>query len=297
MKQLHVTTIAAVCMFCFAQRVTGQDSTQSANSSHKHSYFEASFNYQSDNVYLGRKDSAVLPYYTPMLTYYHKSGLYFSASASYLHTSTDQRIDVVTLEGGYDLTAGKYGGEISFSKYFYNNQSTNVTSEIMGSLSYRSEYDLKFVEPSITLILDVGPKTDLQGIFGLEHTFEMLKDRLEVTPAVTANGSTLNFYDNYYKTRRFRRQKGQKTVSGTVDVTGTVPDAGSFKLLDYETGVSFKYTMHKFTFSFNPVYAIPVHPEALNIHAVYSTGTVVNKTARERLENSFFCTLGATYKF
>jgi hypothetical protein len=288
--------IAAVCLFCPGLTATGQDSSRTETSVHKHSHFEASLSYQSNDVYLGRKDSAVLPYFIPMLTYYHKSGLYFSASASYLDNSTDQRVDVVTLEGGYDYTVGKYGGEVSFTKYFFNSQSTNVTSGITGSLSYRSEYDLGFVEPSVTVALDLGPKTDFQGVFGLEHTFEALGDRMEITPAMTANGSTLNFYDNYYKTRRFKRRKGQKTVSGTVDLTGTVPDAGSFKLLDYEAGVTFKYSAGKFAFSFNPVYAIPVHPEELDIHAVYSTGTVVNKTAREKLENSFFCTLGATYK-
>ncbi|MBN9382569.1 MAG: hypothetical protein J0H74_17535 [Chitinophagaceae bacterium] len=297
MKQLHVATIAVVCLFCFAQTVTGQDSSRAETSAHKHSYFEASLSYQSDNVYLGRKDSASLPYYTPMLTYYHKSGLYFSAAASYLHNSTDQRVDVVTLEGGYDYTVGKYGGEISFSKYFYNSQSTSVTSGITGSLSYRSEYDLGFVEPSITLGLDLGPKTDFQGAFELEHTFAAFDDKLEITPSMTANGSTLNFYDNYYKTRRFKRRKGQKTVSGTVDITGTVPDAGSFRILDYEPGLSLKYIAGRFSCSFTPVYAIPVHPAVLDIHAVYSTGSTVNKTVTEKLENSFFCTIGMTYKF
>lgn len=297
MKQLHVTTIAVVCLFCVGQKAAGQDSSRAETSAHKHSYFEASLSYQSNDVYLGRKDSASLPYFTPMLTYHDRSGLYFSASASYLNNSTDQRVDVVTLEGGYDFTVGKYGGELSFSKYFYNSQSTNVTSGITGSLSYRSEFDLGFLEPSITVGVDLGPKTDFQGAFGLEHTFTAFDDKLEITPSMTANGSTLNFYDNYYKTRRFKRRKGEKVVSGTVDITGTVPDAGSFRILDYEPGLSLKYTAGKFSFSFNPVYAIPVHPTALDIHAVYSTGNIVNKTTAEKLENSFFCTIGMTCKF
>jgi hypothetical protein len=266
-------------------------------SDEKRSYFEVSLNYQSNNVYLGRKDTTALPYFIPGVTYYLKSGLYFSASAGYLNTSTDQRIDVVTLEGGYDFTAGNYGGEISFSKYFYNSQSTSVSSGITASLAYQNEYDLGFVKPSFTATLDFGPKTDLQASFGIQHTFEAFNDKLEITPGIVVNGSTLNFYDNYYRTKHFKKRKGQKTITGTVDVTGTVEDASSFKILDYEPGVSLKYSAGKFTFNFSPTYAMPVHPSVLDIHSVYSTGTVTNRRATEKLENGWFWTLGATYRF
>jgi len=283
--------------------VLAQDSTGLAKDSAKEtskdvgrSYFKASMNYQSDNVYLGRKDTAALPYFIPMLTYYHKSGLYFSASASYLHNSTDQRIDVVTLEGGYDFTAGKYDGEVYLSKYFYNSQSTSVTSGISASLAFENEYDFGFIKPTLAATLDLGKKTDFQGAFGLEHTFELFKDRLEITPSIVANGSTLNFYNNYYRTKHFTKRKGQKTVTGTVSVTGTVEDASAFKILDYEPGMAIKYFAGRWTFSFSPTYAMPVHPAALSIHSVYSTGTITDKMRVEKLENSFFWTLGVVYK-
>src|SRR5579863_10583979 len=49
----------------------------------KKSHFETSFNYQSNDVYLGRKDSSVLPYFIPEFSYYHKSGIFVSASLYY----------------------------------------------------------------------------------------------------------------------------------------------------------------------------------------------------------------------
>src|SRR5436305_9021637 len=44
----------------------------------KKSHFDGGISYLNNDVYLGRKDSSLLPYYIPVLSYYHKSGLYFS---------------------------------------------------------------------------------------------------------------------------------------------------------------------------------------------------------------------------
>ncbi|HEY8970207.1 MAG TPA: hypothetical protein VIM64_13980 [Puia sp.] len=302
MKYLHTSLVMLLSFYMsFGQDSTSvvKDSTNPGKDSSKagtRSYFKASMNYQSDNVYLGRKDTAALPYFIPMITYYHKSGLYFAASAAYLHTSTEQRIDVVTLEGGYDFEVGKYGGEVYFSKYFYNSQSTSVTSGITASLAFENEYDFGFIKPTLTATLDLGTKTDFQGAFGLEHTFELFKDKLEITPSIVANGSTLNFYNSYYRTKHFTKRKGQKTITGTVSITGTVEDASTFKILDYEPGMSVKYFAGRWTFSFSPVCALPVHPAALSIHSVYSTGTITDRTRVEKLENSFFWTLGVVYR-
>jgi hypothetical protein len=273
---------------------TGPSKDQSKEASR--SYFKASLNYQSDNVYLGRKDTTALPYLIPMISYYHKSGIYLSASASYLNTSTDQRIDVVTLEGGYDFSAGNYDGEVYLSKYFYNSQSTSVTSSISASLAFDNEYDFGFIKTTFTASLDMGKKSDFLGAFGLEHTFQLVKDRLEITPSIVANGSTLNFYSNYYRNKHFTKRKGQKTITGTVSVTGTVEDASAFKILDYEPGMAIKCYAGRWTFNFTPTYALPVNPAVLTIHSVYSTGTVTDRTRTENLENTFFWTLGVTYK-
>jgi len=174
-----------------------QDSTSPHK--HKHSYFEAELNYQSNNVYLGRKDSSALHYITPMITYTHKSGLYFSASAAWLKNPTDSRIDVATLEGGYAFSAGVYSGDFTASKFFYSSESSSVTSGITASLSYQSDLDLGFIESVVGLTLDFGPHTDFGASFGLEHRFGLWDDKLEITPSFTANASTLNFYNSCHK--------------------------------------------------------------------------------------------------
>jgi hypothetical protein len=301
------TLLLSVLFICTGKTGRTQDSTarpessatleKSDTSRKTASYFEVSMNYQSNNVYLGRKDSSALPYFIPMLSYYHKSGVYITASAAYLKNSTANRIDVVTLEAGYSFSAGYYSGDFTATKYFYNNQSTSVTAAIAGAVSYQNSYNFGFVKPTVTATINFGKNTDIETAFGLEHSFYLLGDKLEIIPAFTANASTLNYYSNYYRTRRFSKRKAKKTVTGTVDITGTVVNPSEFRILDYEPSLPISYKTGKFTFSFTPTYTIPVNPAAIDLHYVYSTGTVADKTNTEKLGNSFFWTLGLSYRF
>src|ERR1035438_5269926 len=88
----------------------------------KRSYFLASLGYLSNNVYLGRKDSAVIPYITPDLAYYFKSGFFLEGAVNYVNTASENRIDALSFVGGYSFTAGNYSGEATASKFFYSSQ-------------------------------------------------------------------------------------------------------------------------------------------------------------------------------
>jgi hypothetical protein len=307
-------TLVSLLATCISSELKAQDSTAKAkdgdvmtrdsgseelDSSEKktRSYFEAGISYQSNNVYLGRKDSAVLPYFIPTLSYYHKSGFYATVSADYLKDSSVSRVDAFSIAAGFSFTTGNYSGDFTASKYFYNSQSTSVTSAIKGSLAYQNSYDLGFIKPGFTATLDLGTNPDFVGNFSLEHSFYLLDDKLEVIPTFQANASTLNYYNNYYKTRRFTNRKAKKMVSGTVAITGTAVNASEFRMLDYEPSLPIIYKAGKWTFSFTPTYAIPVNPSEIDLNYVYSTGPVVNTKHLEKLSNSFFWILGFTVQF
>jgi hypothetical protein len=262
-----------------------------------HSHFEMALDYQSNSVYMGRKDSTTLPYFIPTLSYYHKSGFYISASAAYLKNSDASRIDLVTIGSGFKFSAGKYEGDVTASKYFYNSQSTSVTAAIEASLSYYNSYDFGFIRTIASGQLNIGTRSDLGAAFGLEHAFELLDDALEITPSFTANAGTLNYYSNYYKTRRFNRKKAKKPVSGTVTITGTVVNPSAFTILDYEASLPLSYIAGKWTFSFTPVYAMAVNPARIDLHYVYSTGTTADRQHVESIGNTFFWTLGISRRF
>ncbi len=271
-----------------------RDSSLNKKDPPKKSHLEAGMDYQNNDVYLGRKDSTVLPYFIPSVGYYHKSGLYATASLNYLKNATESRIDLVTLEAGYLFSAGNYDGQFSTSKYFYSSQSTSVTSELTGSFAYENSYDLGFIKPTLTGTLNIGSKTDFTAYFGLEHEFTLPGDQLDFTPAIAANASTQNYYNDYYKKRRYIIRKGQKLQSGVARITGTVLEASAFKLLDYELSLSVNYRIGKCTIHFTPTYSIPVNPAKVAIQAVMNNGTVINKTRTEKIENTFYWTAGVS---
>ncbi len=258
----------------------------------KKSYLTAGISYLSNNVYLGRKDSATLPYLNFNLNYYFKSGFFIDGSANYLADSSS-RIDVVNFDGGYSFTSGNYSGEAVFTKYFYNSQSTNVKSNVKSSISYFNSYDFGFIAPTFTTFLNFGTKTDVGATFGLEHAFYAIDDNLDITPTFNINGSTQNYYSNYYKTRSVKKKKKVLTSS----VTGIVLNASKFKILDYEASLPVNYITGKFTFSADPVYAIPVHPSVVEVITKSLAGVTTTKYVTEKLKNTFFITLGVTYKF
>jgi hypothetical protein len=274
------------------------DSAIVAPHHHRHTHFGVGMTYQNDDVYLGRKDSIRLPYYTPTLSYFHKSGLYATASASYLKNSTASRIDLVSFEAGYMFTAKKYSGIFTVSKYFYNSQSTAVTSDISSSIDYSNSYDLGFIKPSFTATLNMGDKTDFAATLGLSHLFELLKDNLEISPAFYASASTQDFYNDYYRNRKYQIKKKKQVVgTGEAAVTGTVLDASTFRILDYEATMPIEYSIGKCTLSFTPTWSIPIHPSTLAIHTVRDDGVVTDTIRTEKIADTFYFTLGLDLLF
>src|SRR5450631_2589356 len=264
----------------------------------KKSYLAAGLSFLNNNVYLGRKDSVNIPYITPDMAYYFKSGFYIESSLSYVISFAQNRIDAGTFSGGYNFISKNYIGEVTASKFFYSSQSTNVKSEVKGSLDYYNSYNFGFITPTVTATLDFGTKTDIVGEFGIEHSFGAFKDKLYITPTLTANASTQNYYNNYYRKRRYTiKRKGKPPIIGIAKVTGIVEDASTFKLLDYEISVPFEYQTGKFIFTFNPVYAIPVNPAIVQITTVKQNNTSTTRTAIEKIGNTFYGTVGVIYKF
>ena len=109
-------------------------------------YWKADINYLSNSVYNGRKDSLPVPYVTPTIGYYNKSGLYAESSLSFLTSSYAFRPDLFIIDGGYNFDiSNNLSGSISASKYFANKQSVSVRSEIRGTADATFSYNIKKV--------------------------------------------------------------------------------------------------------------------------------------------------------
>jgi hypothetical protein len=268
---------------------------------HKKSYFRAGLNYLENNVYFGRKDTVLTPYINASLGYYHKSGLFVSASASYLPSGGQSRVDLVTAEAGYSFTAGKFQGQATAVKYFFNNQSNNVEADLEGNVSFFGAYDFGFIKPIITPSVNIGNKLDFGMTLGIEHTFYSDNNKFDITPIFNVNGSTQNYYNSYYRDRKFRKKLIRIFNPQELVVTGEVLKAAQFKILDYEFSLPLNYIFGRVTFNFTPTYVIPVNPAMVTITGTLTTqsGAIITrtKTIPEKIENSFFWQAGLAYRF
>jgi hypothetical protein len=302
MRKLTLSFLLCTFVFsAFSQEDTTAPKTEPADSLlpapvKPRSYFSASLGFLSNSVYNGRKDSSATPYITPMIGYYHKSGLFVDASMSYLAKSGSSRVDLFNIEAGYDFSLGNFDGELSANKSFYNNSSSNVKSEITGSVFFTGGYDLSFIKPSFEAGINFGTQSDYLLAVGLEHTFYLADDKLQITPGILGNGSTQNYYNSYYRNRKVARKR--KTGNVVYDVTTLVEDASKFKMLDYEISVPVSYRFNKLTLSLTPVYAVPFNPAQVTTTLVPEAGgTGKTKTVQETISNSFYCSFGLSYKF
>ena len=272
------------------------ESNRESNSNPKKSYFRAGLSYLSNNVYLGRKDSIPVRYLTPKLGFYTKSGFFVEGTAGELIDAKVTRLDMFSLAAGYSFSAGNYEGEVTGSKFFYNSQSSNIRSGVGASLEYYNSYDFNFIRPTISTTLNFSNKLDFASAFGLEHSFTLIEDKMDLTPTLVANASTQNYYNNYYKKRR-NAAKAKASPTAVASVSRQVLNASSFKLLDYEASLPINYEIGKLRLSFVPTYAIPVHPAEIEVTSLLNNGTDKVRTVSEKLSNSFFCEFLLSFKF
>ena len=193
-----------------AQAQKTEDTTVS-----RHSYFKFSVNYLTNAVYYGRKDSLVLPYITPAISYHDKSGLYFEGSLSYL-AGTGAQIDAAEITTGYvfDSKNGKLSGDVYASKYFTNNSSYSVHGEVKGAIGGSLYYNAGPVSINGGADISFSGKTDAAINFGLSHAFEFGDNKhWAITPSALVNAGTQNFYENYFTNRKFSQRRRRRASS------------------------------------------------------------------------------------
>lgn len=289
MKQIKVSFLLATLLAAFT--VKAQDESSAKNKS----YFKAGVKYLSDNVYLGRKDSATISYITPTIGYYNKSGFYATAGASYQPNNGANRIDLVTVEAGYDFSikdkfyCGFYAG-----KYFYSGDSYAVNAEVNTGIGAYGSYNLGSVSLNGGAGLSLSSQTDLIAEAGISKSFTDKNDKIEFVPEIKFNAGSQNYFNEFFTTGRVKnvgKGKGKRNGSGgggTTTTTESVLQASQFKILDYELSAPFTYKTNKVEFKFTPTYAIPVNAATIQT----SNGLV-----KEGISNHFYAEFEFYYKF
>lgn len=279
------------------------------------SYFKIQASYLSNSVYQGRKDSLLTPYLTPVIEYNHKSGLYASASFSYL-SNDSARVDVYNFDVGYSFSASKrFGGSVYLNKPFYNNQSYNVQSDTKFELGAATTYDASFVNINASCNVVFGSnKKDFALTLSLDHpvslSYDTSNSTFTITPTVAAYFGTSGTYQNY------KRKKEEVTGLPPRHSLGVNSNA-SFQIMSYEFSLPLNLDKEKWGLFLTPTYVVSLNP-------IFSKYTLTNNQTGqliplpftfspdpqhpakkvtipsgklEKISNSFFIELGCYFKF
>ena len=266
----HIFFIILLLIAFTSTTLLAQDSTK------EKSYFKASISYLSNSVYNGRKDSLLYPYITPTLGYYDKSGFFVNGSLSYLRSSSEKRIDLFTLGVGYDFEiTPKLSGGVYADKYFYNQSSTNIQSDIKGNIGGNLSYNFGLFQLNAGADVLFASKSDFAINGGIAHAFYIGDEpsQWSITPTATVHISTLNFYEGYTSRRAGKNVQNANANTGTVTTVTTINNRGTgLTLLDYELSVPITYDAKSWGFAITPTLALPQNP-------IYTSTTTTFKPA------------------
>ncbi len=247
----------------------------------------------SNNVFMGRTGRKAVPIISPGFKYMFASGLYFAGDMDIVPGLKKDRVNGGSLTAGYDFDLTRYlEGGISYSKMFYNANSTLVGASMTNIFNLNLDYDINHViTPSISVDYSINQEDVANDIFlnaGVSHDFISTNvfgknDALVISPTVSVNWGTQNFYEAYIE-RKANQTERQLALMNTFESR-----LNNFQLLDYELSVPFDYKIKHFVAHFTPTYAI--------VQNGFKSGSVARAVGLSNNSSVLYFEMGVRVKF
>lgn len=277
-----ITTLLFSANKTFAQN-NQNDKTDKINKDDKsdaESSFKFGISYLSNNVIMGRADTIKTPMLIPEIKYTFSNGIYVLASATYIPNRVSGKLDEGNITAGYDFDiTDNLSAETSFSKLFYNKNSTQIGSSISSTVSASLDYDIDgIITPTLGVdynFVKQGFSNDIFVNAGLSHDFISTgllndKDFLVISPSAAVNAGTQNFYDAYLTLKKYKLKSASTAASKSLAKQET--KLSRFNLLDYEFSLPIAYKVGVVIIHFTPTYAVSQNKLPANI-----TGSMITK--------------------
>lgn len=275
--------------------VSQVDKSNTESKKNNVSYIAADINYISDAVFMGRRDSVTAPYLYPSITYRHKSGFYATGSLSYLTRSDEGRVDLSLLTAGYDFTTKKLSGDISFTKYFFNEDSYNVISEVEADVTATLSYDFNILNLGLSssIYFNNNSSSDFFLSSEISHDFISTNNKFQISPTAGVYLGSQNFYEQYYVNNRIGSNRGSGNGQGNNNTpqtmtTVSIQESEKFNIMAVELSMPVWYSDKSITVSFLPTFVIPKSK---------ATVAVDETLVEEDLKETFYWVIGLSYTF
>jgi hypothetical protein len=278
-----VKLLGLFCLVCCSYKASAQSKTDTTGKPD----FKIGFSFINNDVFYGRSDTIKTPTIIPLIKYTFGSGIYLAGDLNIVTNRKNNKLDGGSLTAGYEFApVDDMEGEVSFSKIFYNGNSTQVNSSNRANFNGSLNYNIAdIITPSIAFDYDLnrsGVGNDAYINFGLSHDFEL--GDFTISPTAEFNAGTQNFYDDYI-VRRATRFKKAATTQNAILAADKV-ELSQFKLLDYEFSLPVVYDAGHAIVSFTPSYALAQNKLPATISsALSSSGSI------------FYFQLGISLKF
>jgi hypothetical protein len=248
----------------------------SAQSEDKENVLSVGAFYQSDMVYMGRKDATKVPLVVPNFEYSLKNGIFF-AGEGYLDAKSF-KLDGGYFAIGYELDQENWGASLDVSKFFFNTNTNLVRSDTKFSIDGSLYYDLNWVTLNFNPSYSFGTKGSLVLASGIskEIDFDEITDNSDIhlTPKLYFWAGNENIITNHLLKKR------RKTIDSKTS-------AKTFHLTSIEFDLLSEYIINKkFKISIDPLLAIPENYKELGSYF-----------ATDYPKEIFVLTAGVSYSF
>ncbi|HEX7846861.1 MAG TPA: hypothetical protein VF476_13750 [Chitinophagaceae bacterium] len=247
--------------------------------------FKLGVYYNSNLNYLGRTDSLRSSGVFPMAELWIGKGFYINAAPVFLNnaiSSFEYAGSVAT--AGYRFTnkQNKFGGNFSFTKPFYKDNSQLVQSALKAQVSSLFTWSNKIINVNAGGDVRFSGYVDYGATAGLDHIFRFEPGNgfvLVLDPSAYVYAGTQKFTRTYYKKNSFLF-----FPSTEQQVTESV---NKFDILSYEFSMPVVLAKGKLQLIANPAYVIPQNLITIEGRPDLS----------ERGQEMFYITLGAKVSF
>lgn len=253
MKMIRILLVLAMAPIAALAQEKQEQKDSTTNK--RENEFSASINYQSALHFFGRVDSLKSQGVFPILGYQFKNGLYAEGAAVFVQNPL-QPLDYTgtSVEVGYRFPDKKhFEGNVFFSKFFYEDQSTLVQSALQAQTGVNLSYKNKYVNVNGGADLKFSDKTDVGATLGVDHLFVkrlsgLKKAVIAVMPSANLYAGTQHFTNTYIKRENFL---------GIPMTRERTEQVARFNIMAYEFSAPVVLVVGKFTAYVSPAYVIP----------------------------------------
>lgn len=222
-------------------------------------------NYGSDALFFGRTGPITYPFVASDIIFNSKSGFFLYGSALKV-LGYKPVVDEVDLGIGYYYRLSKkVKGNISYTRFIFNNQSEIIKSASTNDINLKNTIDWKYFKTSIIGDYLFGKSYDIFATISNSKYWESSwsvftnDDFMSINPGVNVIFGTQNFVQRYSIDHKYRLEANNIYI---LNENGRGARANAkFNLLNYSFKVPVAYNTPHYTLEFSYRYSVPVNVE------------------------------------